>query len=253
MSRDELVERFSLERVTPSPAQFDYAKLDWMNGMYLRALPVDEFAHALVLWLGEQGYDWDAELVRQAAPLVQEKIARLAEFPAFARLLLRGRRAGSGGARRRRARCSRPRATALAELEPFAAESIEAALRAVARAARPEAAAGVPADPRRRDRLEDLAGPVREHRAARPRADARAAQRAPRLRVRQRLRRRRAGRARAGTARQARRRNCVDGVGSFLVLVSCPPAHELCSCRARAFFISYRGNGGAAGRGTASR
>src|SRR3954471_6357247 len=38
MSREELVERFTLERVTPSPAQFDYAKLDWMNGMYIRAL-----------------------------------------------------------------------------------------------------------------------------------------------------------------------------------------------------------------------
>ena len=39
MNRDELVERFSLERVSSSPAQFDYAKLDWMNGVYLRALP----------------------------------------------------------------------------------------------------------------------------------------------------------------------------------------------------------------------
>src|SRR5437868_1455415 len=71
MSRDELIERFDLARVSPSPAQFDYAKLDWMNGVYIRALPPDEFAHALVLHLGEQGYDWDAELVRKAAPLVQ--------------------------------------------------------------------------------------------------------------------------------------------------------------------------------------
>ena len=39
MSPDELIERFSLERVGSSPATFDYAKLDWMNGMYLRALP----------------------------------------------------------------------------------------------------------------------------------------------------------------------------------------------------------------------
>src|SRR5919107_984614 len=61
MSRDELVERFDLARVQPSPARFDYAKLDWMNGVYLRALPADEYAHALVLYLGEQGYDWDAE------------------------------------------------------------------------------------------------------------------------------------------------------------------------------------------------
>ena len=36
MSRHELIERFSLERVGPSPATFDYQKLDWMNGVYLR-------------------------------------------------------------------------------------------------------------------------------------------------------------------------------------------------------------------------
>jgi glutamyl-tRNA synthetase len=84
MSRDELVERFSLERVSPSPAQFDYQKLDWLNGVYLRELPEVEFAHRLVLWLGENDYDWDAELVARAAPLVQEKIARLADFPGFA-------------------------------------------------------------------------------------------------------------------------------------------------------------------------
>ena len=36
--RDELIERFTLERVGVSPATFDYAKLDWMNGVYLREL-----------------------------------------------------------------------------------------------------------------------------------------------------------------------------------------------------------------------
>src|SRR6266571_749524 len=87
MSRVELIERFTLERVTPSPAQFDYAKLDWLNGVYLRSLPPDEFAHALILFLGEQGYDWDAERIRRAAPLVQEKISRLSDFPAFAGFL----------------------------------------------------------------------------------------------------------------------------------------------------------------------
>ena len=38
MAQDELVERFSLERVGASPSTFDYAKLDWMNGVYLREL-----------------------------------------------------------------------------------------------------------------------------------------------------------------------------------------------------------------------
>jgi glutamyl-tRNA synthetase len=130
MSRDELIERFSLERVTPSSAQFDYAKLDWMNGMYIRALPEEEFAHALIIWLGEQGYAWDAVLVRKAAPLVQEKLSRLDEFPAYARFLFEdvapdpSELEGAGSV-------LAAAHDALAELEPFTAEAIEAALRGV--------------------------------------------------------------------------------------------------------------------------
>ena len=87
MSRDELVERFSLDRVGASPATFDYAKLDWMNGVYLRELAPDAYAEQLLAYVREQGYDWDEHRVRAAAPLVQEKIARLGEFPEFAGFL----------------------------------------------------------------------------------------------------------------------------------------------------------------------
>src|ERR671930_642282 len=51
MSRDELIERFDLDRVVPSPAAFDYQKLDWMNGVYLRALAQEEYADELVRYL----------------------------------------------------------------------------------------------------------------------------------------------------------------------------------------------------------
>ena len=131
MSRDELVERFSLDRVSPSPAQFDYQKLDWMNGVYLRELTTEEFAHRLLLWLGENGYDWDAELVTRTAPLVQEKIARLAEFPSFAGFFFHEVEPDvadpDGGAPMLDAA-----ANALTSLEPFEAAAIEAALREAA-------------------------------------------------------------------------------------------------------------------------
>ncbi|MGH2976825.1 MAG: glutamate--tRNA ligase, partial [Gaiellaceae bacterium] len=131
MQRDELIERFSLERVSPSPAQFDYAKLDWMNGVYLRELQPQEFAHRLLIWLGENGYDWDAELVTRAAPLVQEKIARLAEFPDFAGFLFGEVEPDpadlDGGAPMLAAADE-----ALAALETFEAVAIETALRAAA-------------------------------------------------------------------------------------------------------------------------
>jgi glutamyl-tRNA synthetase len=127
MSRDELIARFSLERVSPSPSQFDHAKLAWMNGVYLRALPVDDYAEVLVQYLRDQGYGWDERLVRAAAPLVQEKIAKLGEFPTFAGFLFHDVEANVDGG----VEVVAAARDALAGLEPFTAESIEAALRAV--------------------------------------------------------------------------------------------------------------------------
>ena len=131
MSRDELVERFTLERVVPSPAAFDYQKLDWMNGVYLRALPPEEYADELVRFLREQGYDWDEELVRRAAPLVQDKIERFGQFAEFAGFLFReiepdpalldGDTPVVAAAR-----------DELERVEPFRAAEIEAALRGLA-------------------------------------------------------------------------------------------------------------------------
>jgi glutamyl-tRNA synthetase len=131
MSREELIQRFSLDRVVPSPATFDYEKLDWMNGVYLRALPTEEYADELIAFLRDEGYDWDEELLRRAAPLVQEKIERLGQFPDFAGFLFRdvdpdpalldGRSAVVAAAR-----------DELARVEPFSAPEIESALRDLA-------------------------------------------------------------------------------------------------------------------------
>jgi glutamyl-tRNA synthetase len=129
MTRDEIVERFSLDRVGASPATFDYEKLDWMNGVYLRALSPEAYAAALVDWVRDRGLGWDEALVRAAAPLVQEKIARFGEFPSFAGFLfgpvepdpelLDGRVIGEA-------------AEALDHVEPFTAERIEPVLKGVA-------------------------------------------------------------------------------------------------------------------------
>ena len=170
MSREELVERFSLERVSKSPAVFDYEKLTWMNGVYLRALSETDYADALVGWLREQGYDWDEELVRRAAPLVQEKIGLLSEFPAFAGFLfapVQPDAAQLDGS----AELLGAAADALAAVERFTAESIEARAARSGGRARPEAARRVSADSDRRHGLEGLARALREHRAARARRD----------------------------------------------------------------------------------
>jgi glutamyl-tRNA synthetase len=129
MSRDELIERFSLDRVGKSSATFDYEKLIHMNGLYLRALPPGEYADRLVAYLREQGYDWHEDLVRQVAPLVQEKIATLGEFPSLARFFFERvppEEPLEDGAVLPAA------AEVLAKVEPFEAGAIEAALRQLA-------------------------------------------------------------------------------------------------------------------------
>jgi glutamyl-tRNA synthetase len=128
MSRGELVERFTLERVGKSPAVFDYDKLKHLNGLYLRALPPEEYADRLVAYLRERGYEWDEQLIRRAAPLVQEKIETLGEFPAFAGFFF-ARVEPEGGVD---GEVLPAAAEALAQVEPFEAGEIESTLRELA-------------------------------------------------------------------------------------------------------------------------
>jgi glutamyl-tRNA synthetase len=127
MPPDELVRRFSLDRVGASPATLDYEKLDWLNGVYLRALSPEEYADTLVGYLREQGYDWDERLIRATAPIVQEKIRRLGEYPAFAGFFFERRDGAAVGELDREVLGAA--AETLRELEPFTAEAVEAALR----------------------------------------------------------------------------------------------------------------------------
>jgi glutamyl-tRNA synthetase len=83
LSTDELVERFTLERVSRNPARFDEVKLKWLNGVHIRALSLDELAGLLGDFLDEAG---DHPGVREeerfagAVAISQEKIHTLADF-----------------------------------------------------------------------------------------------------------------------------------------------------------------------------
>ena len=81
MSRDELVERFSLERVGASPATFDYAEARLDERRLPAGAAPDAYADALVALPARAGLDWDEARVRAAAPLVQEKIAAARRVP----------------------------------------------------------------------------------------------------------------------------------------------------------------------------
>lgn len=74
----ELVEAFSIERVSKSPARFDQNKVRWYNEQYLRAKPDAELAQYLTESLREQGLEVPTDKAEQIAALVKER----ATFPA---------------------------------------------------------------------------------------------------------------------------------------------------------------------------
>ncbi|MFN2588368.1 MAG: glutamate--tRNA ligase [Actinomycetota bacterium] len=90
-SVDELVERFSLERVGKNPAAFDVAKLEWLNGHYIRALTPAELAERLVPLCVKAGLPADSpegrEILTGVAPLIGERLKRLDEAPPMIRFL----------------------------------------------------------------------------------------------------------------------------------------------------------------------
>lgn len=79
-SRQELIEKFSLEKVSKNPAVFDPEKLLWMNGHYLRALDVETLADLAVGHLVESGLltarprEQEMPRIRRIVALFQERM-----------------------------------------------------------------------------------------------------------------------------------------------------------------------------------
>ena len=132
MSPAELVERFSLDRVVPSAATFDYEKLDWMNGVYLRALPEDEYAAALArAGSASRGSTGRRRRCARRAARAGEDREALGSTPTASRFLFEP--VSPDGAEPEMCRAA---AEALAALEPWDAAAIEETLRALAERAR---------------------------------------------------------------------------------------------------------------------
>jgi glutamyl-tRNA synthetase len=74
-SLPELIQAFDIRRVQSAGAGFDWKRLDWINGHYIRALDPDELARRLAPFLPELAPD----VVRRAAPALQERMTTLSQ------------------------------------------------------------------------------------------------------------------------------------------------------------------------------
>jgi len=85
LSRQELLELFSLERINTSNAVFDMRKLEWMNGEYIRSLNPSDLLAAFTEWLEYMDIRLPArysspEFLKRAVPMLGERSRTLAEI-----------------------------------------------------------------------------------------------------------------------------------------------------------------------------
>jgi len=80
-TRDELVAKFSLERVGRAGARFDEKRLEWMNGAWIRNLPLDSLYERSKSFWPESAVSADDDYRRQVLGLAQERLKYLGELP----------------------------------------------------------------------------------------------------------------------------------------------------------------------------
>lgn len=80
MSFQELLDKFSLEGISKSPSIFDPVKMAWLNSLYIKEMPFDEFVVAATKWIDEDASlkDYDKKLLCR---LIQGRIETFAEIP----------------------------------------------------------------------------------------------------------------------------------------------------------------------------
>lgn len=139
---DEFVEHFSWSKVNTTGPIFDLKKLDWLNGHYIRSLDVDELADRIVdfaVAAGQLDTSLDRsqkKMLREAVPIIQERLVLLADAIPQLRFLLVDDESleveGESAATLREDAAAVLDATieVVATVEPFSHDAIQAGLRA---------------------------------------------------------------------------------------------------------------------------
>jgi len=84
MTLDEIVERFSIDSLTPSPAAINFQKLDHFNGTHIRLLTTEDLAARIKPYLTGAGLEVSNETLLKVMPLIRERLVTLDDSLAFA-------------------------------------------------------------------------------------------------------------------------------------------------------------------------
>lgn len=76
---DNLVQKFSIDKLNPSPAAINFTKLDYFNGLHIRNLSDEELAKRVKPFLEKEGYKPTLDVLVKLAPILKERLPTLDE------------------------------------------------------------------------------------------------------------------------------------------------------------------------------
>ncbi|PKN87384.1 MAG: glutamate--tRNA ligase [Chloroflexi bacterium HGW-Chloroflexi-8] len=76
---DDLIDKFSLDKLNASPAAINFTKLDHFNGLHIRNLTIQDLSHRLVPFFEAKGYKPDPSIMEKITPIIQERLVTLDE------------------------------------------------------------------------------------------------------------------------------------------------------------------------------
>lgn len=76
---EDLVDKFSLEKLNPSPAAINFSKLDHFNGLHIRSLSVEEFARRIQPYFERAGLEVDPDILPEVAEIIQVRTKKLTD------------------------------------------------------------------------------------------------------------------------------------------------------------------------------
>lgn len=82
---DELIQKFSLDRVQKSGARFDEQRLLWLNGAHIRSLSTDDLYEKVADFWPKEAANSDDDYKTQVLSLVQERLKYFKELPGLSR------------------------------------------------------------------------------------------------------------------------------------------------------------------------
>lgn len=84
MSLDDMIQRFSIDRLTPSPAAVNFQKLDHFNGTHIRLLATEDLSARIKPYFKGAGLDVPDDTLLKVTPLIRERLVTLDDCLAFA-------------------------------------------------------------------------------------------------------------------------------------------------------------------------